>query len=121
MLYAKQAFFVISNKKVKEYFPDAMERWVKSFVKSRFKLKGRYMVSDSPGDLMLAKMMKKVGQEVKILPNLEKTSMYFTVYDNKFAMTFLDEGPFMILVESEGLFESMKPITELLWLGGREV
>ncbi len=121
MINARQGFFVISHKKVKEEFPGAMERWVKNFAKSRFQLKGLYLTSDSPGDIMLAKIMKKVGQKVKILPGLEKMNMYFTVYDDKLAMTFLDEGPFMVLVESAGLFDSMKPITEMLWLGGKEI
>jgi len=47
--------------------------------------------------------------------------MDFTIYDNKLAITSLGETPFIVIIESNELVSSMKPIFELAWNNGKEL
>ncbi|MCK9379327.1 MAG: hypothetical protein M0P97_04265 [Candidatus Moranbacteria bacterium] len=47
--------------------------------------------------------------------------MDFTIYDNKLAITSLEENPFIVVIESDELVRSMKPLFELAWEKGKSL
>jgi len=123
MMDAKKAFFVASYPHMEQAFPGAVKRWFKIFTKKRFKINGTFIVSNSADEVRIAKSIKKINpdQRIKLCPGLEKMNMYFTVYDDKLALLFIDDGPFLVLIESEGIYDSMKPVLDMLWIGARGV
>lgn len=119
---AKEAFFISSYEKIDKVFPNAIEEWVTSYKKGLINLqKGRHLVTNNKFDLETMKKFKEVDQDVRYLPNIKELSMDFTLYDNKLGITSLEEEPFIVVIESESLVNSITPIFEIAWKSGKEV
>jgi len=118
---AKEAFFISSYKRIEEKFPGKIVEWIKKAEKGVINSGFRHLTSDSQYEMELTKKFLSVNQSVRILPELKDSHMDFTIYDNKLAITSLEENPFIVVIESEELARSIKPLFELAWERGKEI
>ena len=116
---AKKAFFITSYLQIEKHFPNAVHQWIKDFNRGVFKVNGRHLIPDNPEEIKLGKTFKKAKQKVKILQGVKQFDMDFTIYENKLAITSLEDEPFLVLIESESLVNSIKPIFEIAWKTGK--
>lgn len=54
-------------------------------------------------------------REIKILPNIVKSTSAFVVYENKVAVFSINQSPFGIIIESQEVAEMLKFIYSVLW------
>lgn len=121
MNYAKEAFFISSYQRIEDFFPGKIAEWTEKARKGIIETGFRHLISDSNYEIELAKKFFIIGQHVRILPQLKESFMDFTIYDNKLAITSLEENPFIVVIESEELVKSMKPLFEIAWIKGKEI
>ena len=121
MNYITDSFFISSYARIEKCFPGAIEDWIKNYKKGHYKMKGRHMIPNEPKDVEIGKQFSKLDQEVKILSDLKNVSMDFTIFGNKMAITSLEDEPFMVVIESEELVKSMRPIFEIVWTKGKNI
>lgn len=121
MSNAKECFFITSYTDIQKHFPKAIKEWVEDYKLKKNKPKARHLISDNQNEKEIAKIFMETGQEVKFLPKSEPFNMDFTIFENKLAITSLEEEPFLVLFESEQLVKSMTPFFELAWQKGEEV
>ncbi len=121
MSYAKEAFFITSYATVEKHYPGGVKKWIEDFKKGHYKLIARHLIPDDPEEVKSGKLFKELNQKVKFLPGIKRFAMDFTIYDNKLAITSLEEEPFLVLIESEDLVNSMKPIFETAWQAGKSI
>lgn len=118
---ASEAFFMSSYERIEKYFPGATQKWIDDYLKRRIHVKGRHLVPNSPFELDAIKKISITGQEVRYLPKIESFDMDFSLYDNKLAITSLEDEPFIVVIESESLVNSIRPIFEIAWEKGKEI
>jgi len=118
---SKEAFFISSYARLDKIFPGAIEEWIDAYKKGAIPLKARHLVANNKFDIDIMAQFKKIGQEVKYLPNISELNMDFTLYKNKLAITSLEDEPFIVVIESEALINSMRPIFEIAWKSGKEI
>ncbi len=121
MNIAREAFFISSYQRIEEYFPGKIDEWINKAKKGIITTGFRHLISDIPQEKKLISKFHLVNQEVRILPELKDSHMDFTIYDNKLAITSLEENPFIVVIESEELARSIKPLFELAWARGKEM
>jgi len=121
MNFVQEAFFVSDYATLESHFPGAIKDWVKNCRSGFYKVVGRHLIPDSPQNIEFGKMTKDANQKVRILPGIKKYNMDFTIYENKLAITSLGQEPFMVLIESQELVDSIKPIFEIAWRAGRAI
>lgn len=121
MNYAKEAFFITSYIDIEKHFPGGVQKWINDYKAKHYTMLGRHLIPDNPDELKYVAGFKKLNQKVKILPGVKRFSMDFTIFENKLTLTSLEEEPFMVLIESEELVNSMRPIFEIAWKAGRTV
>ena len=117
---AEDAFFISSYKRIEKHFPGACEKWVTNYKKDIIPVQGKHLVANNEFDLQIGKEFKAIGQQVKYLPGSD-FNMDFTLYENKLAITSLEDEPFIVVIESQELVNSIRPIFEIAWKSGREV
>lgn len=121
MNYAKDAFFISSYQRIEDYFPGKITEWTEKAKKGLINTGFRHLISGNPFETELAEKFLKINQKVRILPDLRNTSMDFTIFDNKLAITSLENEPFIVVIESESLVNSIRPIFEIAWEKGKEI
>lgn len=121
MNVAKEAFFISSYKRIEERFPGKIADWTEKAGKGLVNKGFRHLISNSAFELELAKKFLAIEQKVRIMPELEISHMDFTIYDNKLAITSLEDEPFIVVIESEELVNSIRPLFEMAWNNGREI
>lgn len=121
MNYVKDPFYISSYTQINKTFPGGVNYWIKNYERGVYKMAGRHLIPDNPEEIKLGKAFVKVNQKVKILPGVKQFNMDFTIYENKLAISSLGEEPFMVLIESEKLVNSMRPIFEIAWKAGKPV
>ncbi len=118
MCYSKTPFFITSYDRINKHFPGATDSWIKNYKRGFYKdLCGRHLCPAE--DINIARQFKKINQDVRILKNLKDSRMDFTLDENKLSISSLGEEPFLVLIESEELAKSIKPIFEIAWKAGR--
>jgi sugar-specific transcriptional regulator TrmB len=114
-------FFLSSYSRLEDCFPGIVPEWIKNYKNRRYNFIARHLLSDSPHEIEYAKQLQSIGQKIRISSELKNIKMDFTLYGNKLALTSLEEKPFIVLIESEELVNSMKPIFEIAWRSGKEL
>ena len=61
-------------------------------------------------NIEIGKKFIKIKQKVKISKELKGSNMDFTLWDNKLAITSFENQLFIVVIESEELIKSMRPI-----------
>ena len=121
MNVAKEAFFISSYKRLEDQFPGKMAEWIDAAKRGLTGKNFRHLTSGSPLELEMVKGLLEANQRVRIMPELENSHMDFTIFDNKLAITSLENDPFIVVIESEELVRSMQPLFELAWVRGKEI
>ena len=121
MSYAKDAFFISSYKRIEDHFPGAIAEWIKKIKRGIVSTGFRSLIADSPIEIELTKEFASANQKVRTLSDLRDSQMDFTIFDNKLAITSLAAEPFIVVIESEELVRSMKPIFEIAWGKGKDL
>ena len=121
MNQSKEALFISSYEKLDRHFPRVVEEWTKYFKKGLIPIKGRYLFANNRFDFDTMKIFKTFNQEARYLPDVVDFKMDFALYENKLAITSLDEKPFAVVIESAGLVDSLKTIFEIAWSQGKEI
>jgi len=119
--YAREAFYVSSYKKLHEHFPKKVEGWMKDYGKGLYKVDAKHVIPDSPEELEFGKKYKAGGQNVRILPAQKNFDTDIVLTENKLSVSSLEEEPFLVLIESEKLAKSLKPLFEIIWESSRDI
>jgi len=119
--YAKEAFYVSSYKKLHEHFPKKVEEWMKDYGKGIYNVDAKHIIPDDPEELKFGKTYAESGQKVRILPKQKNFDTDIVLTENKFSVSSLEEEPFLVLIESEKLAKSLKPLFEIIWEASREI
>lgn len=119
MTQSKEAFFISSFKGIEKHFPGGVKRWMKDFETGSTKLIGRNLIPDDSLEIEVGKKFQKLNQKVRVLAGIKQFNMDFTIYGNKLAITSLEDEPFLVLIESEELVNSIRPIFEIAWKSGK--
>jgi len=115
-------FFISSYKKIDRYLPGETEKWIEDYKKGIISTKGHHLVGNNPFDLEVGrKLQKEVEQKVRYLPDVKEFNMDFAICGNKLAITCLEENPFMVIVESKELIQSIKILFEIAWEKGKDI
>ncbi|EKD58319.1 MAG: Transcriptional regulator, TrmB [uncultured bacterium] len=115
------AFFISSYERIEQHFPGANEKWIKGYNKKIHVVYNRHLVPERNDEIEIGKKFASVGERVRTLADLNEIKMDFTIYLNKIAITSLEENPFIVVIESEELVNSMKPLFEIAWAKGRNI
>lgn len=118
---SKEALFISSYERITKHFPGVIEEWITLYQKGLIPLKGKHLIANNAFDLEVMRKFKMIGQETKYLPEINDFNMDLTIYGNKLAITSLEEKPFVVIIESEGLVKSMRPIFEIAWNKGEDI
>lgn len=118
---SSEAFYISSYERIEKNFPGAFHKWMKDYERSRNKQKARHLISEEKYELAVGQEIKAIGQKVRSLKELGNSLMDFTLFGDKLAITSLGEKPFIVVIESAEIAESMKPIFEIAWAAGKEI
>jgi HTH-type transcriptional regulator, sugar sensing transcriptional regulator len=121
MNQSKEAFFISSYQRLEKIFPGSIEEWIGLYKKGIIPLQARHLVANNEFDLKVMRKFSEADQKVRYLPEIKEFNMDFTIFKNKLAITSLEDEPFIVVIESEELVRSMKPIFEIAWKNGKEI
>jgi sugar-specific transcriptional regulator TrmB len=116
-----EAFFVSSYERIEKHFPGSVDKWVGDYKKRLIPVKGKHLIPNNPFELDVAKKLSGVDQDVRYLPETKEFNMDFSLYENKLAITSLEDEPFIVVIESQELVNSIRPIFEIAWKSGKEI
>jgi predicted transcriptional regulator len=121
MTVTDDVFFISSYEKVEQQFPGTVEGWIGGYNKKLHLLGNRHLMPNRENELRIAKRFQAIGERTRYLDDLNDIKMDFTLYKNKVAITSLEENPFVVVIESEELVKSIKPLFEIAWMKGKEI
>lgn len=121
MTVTDDVFFISSYERINVHFPNAIEKWIKDYDKKNHPIGNRHLVPNEKYEKEIGEKLLKAGERVRVLDELRDIKMDFTIYANKLAITSLEENPFIVVIESEELVKSMKPLFEIAWNKGKEI
>lgn len=116
-----EAFFISSYEKIDKHFPGSLEKWARDYQEKNIPVKGKHLVPDNSFELQAGKKLAENGQQARYLPGVKSFNMDFSLYENKLAITSLEDEPFIVVIESAELVKSIRPIFEIAWKQGKEV
>jgi len=115
---SKEASFISSTERIKEYLPEEVSYWEKNLKEGTIPLIGKNLLSNTETDRQFANKLKSTKQQIKFLPKGLTLDMDISIWENKVALTSLKDHLFIVVIESTALFNSMKTIFDLLWEQG---
>jgi predicted DNA-binding transcriptional regulator len=121
MSRSKDAFFISNYALINQIFPGSVERWIRDYKNGHYGQIARHLMPGDNANISFSERISAIGQKVRIWTKLNESRMDFTLYGNKLAITLLDEEPFIFVVESKELADSMRPFFELAWERGKEI
>jgi len=117
----RDALIISSYARLAKYIPREVKKMLKAIKTKSIPFKGRHLIPNTPEDIKLGKLLRKYDQEVKIIPEKQSLFMDFVLFDGKLAITSLSKELFIIVIESEPIFKSMKIVFEMAWRQGEEL
>lgn len=122
MNHEPEPFFITSYARLEECFPGVVKSWVENYKNGYYKkLRGYHIIPNDPRETENAKVFKTIDQQVRTLPDLRGSLMDFTIYGNKLAISCLTEKPFMVVIESIDVVNSLRPIFKIVWERAKEI
>jgi len=111
-----EAYFVSSISKLRAFIPDEVDAWISGFQKTASRQTSKHILENTPEDTSWGQSVKSFGHEVRILAPEKQIDMDLSIYGGrKVAITSLTESRFVVVIESEPLFKSMKLLFDLSW------
>jgi HTH-type transcriptional regulator, sugar sensing transcriptional regulator len=120
MAMTDNPFYISSYSSIEKHFPHAIQAWIDAD-KEKDIPDGYHLIPNSPENIAVGKRFEEAHQRVRVLPNTDDFDMDFTVFGNKLAITSLEDEPFIVVIESESLINSIRPIFEIAWKSGKEI
>ncbi|HWP69439.1 MAG TPA: hypothetical protein VN437_09075, partial [Rectinemataceae bacterium] len=117
--FAKEALCISSYAQIDIRFPGTVDHWIKGYGKKSYRATVRHMIPGSPKDIAFGKRFKDAGQDVRVFPRTFDTDLVIT--ENKIALSSLTDTPFLVLIESEKLARSLRPVFDLVWDASRSL
>jgi len=117
---AKEAYYISSVSGVAKYMPEEIERWINFFKNAPKNYICKQILADTPGDHRFARESENKNVQFKFLPKDSAMDMDISLFSNKVALTSLKDHLFIVVIESEALYNSMKTIFDLLWLHAKK-
>lgn len=119
---AQDNFIISSYRRIEDHFPGLLKRWLHEIEKGIINPGFHQLISDNPFEIELAKkFMSGNNQAVRILPELCDSQMDFSIFGKKLAITSLGKEPFIVVIESEELVKSIRPLFEVAWEKGKKI
>jgi len=114
---SERPFFISNYVRMEKCFPGSVEKWINNVQKGIYRPAARHLIPSDAENKKIAErfLQLPVKQEIRILEELNGSQMDFALYENKLAITLLEDKPFIVVIESEELVKSMRPIFELAW------
>lgn len=110
--------YISSYSSLEKMFPGSVKTWIKN--KKRLKFADAWhLIPNDAENIAIGKKFAAVGEKVRIL-EVPAMNMDFTVFGNKLAITSLENEPFIVVMESAELAQSMLALFRLMWKGARE-
>lgn len=108
--------FIASYSRMEEFMPGILDEWLKYYPKKKHRSGERHLIPDIKEDIAIGrKIAQNLNQEVRTLDALNGTRMDFSILENKLVITSFEKHPFIVIIESQGLIDSMRPIFEIAW------
>lgn len=117
--YAKESFCISSYAEIERNFPGTVSRWISGYEKRHYTANVRHMIPESLTDIAYGKQLQDVGQTVRMFPRPFDTDIVIT--ENKISISSLQDVPFLVLIESEKLARSLRPIFDFVWDAGKDL
>ena len=114
----KTGYFISSTERLEEYLPEEVEYWVTGKLNKSSPLVAKHLLSNTQADRDFAKKLKDTDHQFRFLPKVLSLDMDISIYENKVALTSLGDHPFIVVIESKELHNSLKTIFDLLWEQG---
>ncbi len=121
MTRTKNPFFISSYTTINKHFPGAVKKWIEEDLKNGMAPDGIHLIPNDHENIKIGLEFKKGNQKVRSLKELNDMKMDFTIFGNKLAITSLEDDPFIVVIESEELVKSMRPIFNIAWDRGKEI
>lgn len=119
--YVNEAFYISSYKKLHEHFPKKVDQWIKDYGKGIYKVDAKHIIPDDPEELKFGKYYADAGQKVRVLPKQKYFDTDIVLTENKLSVSSLEKEPFLVLIESDKLAKSLKPLFEIIWEASRDI
>ncbi len=121
MNIAQDNFIISSYRRIEDHFPGLLGKWLGEIKKGIINPGFHQLISDNPFEIELAKKFMSPNNPVRLLPELRTSQMDFAIFGKKLAITSLGQEPFIVVIESEELVHSIKPLFELAWKKGKKI
>lgn len=115
---AKKQFFITDYEKILALFPHAVDDWIKHSNSKNFV---RHLTSNKKTNLEVGKSFKKINQEIRYITETENFEMDFAIYDDKLAITLLENSPCIVIIQSQKLVDSLLPVFDIAWKNARVI
>jgi sugar-specific transcriptional regulator TrmB len=117
----RDQFFVSSYSEIEKHFPGAIKKWVTGFKRGHYNFQGRHLIPDNQDDLRFADELLSIKQRIRAIPGVKKMKMDFAIYGNKIAITSFEEKPYVVMLQSKYLVNSIMAVFEIAWASGKEI
>jgi sugar-specific transcriptional regulator TrmB len=114
-------FYIYSCVRSEDHFPGITKRWLKGYDRKRHPIGNRHLIPNQTGEIGIAKDFSAAGERVRCLDELKDINMDFSLYRDRVAITSMEENPFVVVIESEELVRSIRPLFEIAWSKGKEI
>lgn len=118
---AGDALVITSYARMAKYMKNEVKRFFRSFKNRSIPFQAKNLIPNTPEDIRLGKILQKYGQETRVIPDKQNLFMDFVLFDGKLAITSLSDQLFVVVIESEPLFKSMKIVFEMAWRQGKRL
>lgn len=110
-----EACFISSIARLQHVFPEDVRLWEQIYVSNRFKIHARALHTDTPPDHTFIQKIEGKRYEARFLPKGVDLTIDFSLYGENMAISSVTKDPFIVVIESKDLADSMRTIFDLLW------
>ncbi|GEM_PF-874541 len=111
----KDVCFINSIAHHAEIFPDEVRYWEKVFAGDNFRITARSLHTDTPADRAFVAQVSKKKFQARFFPKGIDFVMDFSIYGDMIGISSVTKEPFIVVIQSKDLADSMRTIFNLLW------
>lgn len=120
MAQTADPFYLSSYSSIKKTFPNIVEKWIEED-KKEMVTSGRHLIPNNPENIKIGEEFKSARQQIRVLNEIDNLDIDFTIFGNKLAITSLEETPFITVIESERVANSILSLFNILWKNSKEM
>ncbi len=119
MHHYQNVCFINSIARHTEVFPEEVRYWGTVFESESFRIHARAMHTDTHADHSFIDQVSGPKYEARLFPKGLDFVMDFAIYGENIGISSVTKDPFIVVVESKDLADSMRTIFDLLWSRAR--